>query len=313
MDSVVGIGTILLIILIGGGVVAVVRVIVRSALRVGNLASVLSGVIKKADLEAQTTPKSLSSAEPLLLDRIRRDFPEYNPELIRQRVVKDAKTFYESAQAGRCLYGDGISDQLRERLTSFLPPDVNRDIRVHKAALAAYDDASEDRVLTFQAAASFKDAAGTVRQRRLILKYLAAWSTDTVTLRRPRAHRGVQGLPVLRHRPEGLGRHRLAADGSTGGLRLFFCTFSLYTKRKSAKKRNLRRNIGNAAKTEYLLKVLLGGFSFKKSRIFLFYSYEQSVKKQEKPSGAITRCGILACKIWEEMHKIWNPTTPFPT
>ena len=38
MDSVVGIGTILLIILIGGGVVAVVRAIVRSALRVGNLA-----------------------------------------------------------------------------------------------------------------------------------------------------------------------------------------------------------------------------------------------------------------------------------
>ena len=181
MDSAAGIGTILLIILIGGGVVAVVRAIVRSALRVGNLASVLSGVIKKADLEAQTTPKSLSSAEPLLLDRIRRDFPEYNPELIRQRVVKDAKTFYESAQAGRCLYGDGISDQLRERLTSFLPPDVNRDIRVHKAALAAYDDASQDRVLTFQAAASFKDSAGVTRQRRLILKYLAAWSTDTVT------------------------------------------------------------------------------------------------------------------------------------
>ena len=191
MDSVVGIGTILLIILIGGGVVAVVRAIVRSALRVGNLASVLSGVIKKADLEAQTTPKSLSSAEPLLLDRIRRDFPEYNPELIRQRVVKDAKTFYESAQAGRCLYGDGISDQLRERLMSFLPPDVNRDIRVHKAALAAYDDASEDRVLTFQAAASFKDAAGTVRQRRLILKYLATWPpgprTPSPASRRPTA------------------------------------------------------------------------------------------------------------------------------
>ena len=180
------------------------------------------------------------------MDRIRRDFPEYNPELIRQRVVKDAKTFYESARAGKCLYADGISDQLRDRLESFLPPDVNRDIRVHKVALAAYDDASEDRVLTFQAAASFKDPAGTVRQRRLILKYLAAWSTDTVTgvkkgqlpqLRRPRPRRGVQGLPVLRHRPEGLGRHRLAADGSTGGLRLFFCTFFFSVKRKGARKK----------------------------------------------------------------------------
>jgi hypothetical protein len=75
MESAAGIGTILLIILIGGGVVAVVRAVVRSALRAGNLASVLSGVIKKADLEAQTTPKSLSSAEPLRLDRIRLGAP----------------------------------------------------------------------------------------------------------------------------------------------------------------------------------------------------------------------------------------------
>ena len=36
-------------------------------------------------------------------------------------------------------------------------------------------------MLTFQAAAAFQDAAGTTRQRRLILKYLAAWSTDTQT------------------------------------------------------------------------------------------------------------------------------------
>ena len=175
-----GIGIVLLIILAGAGLVAL-RYVIRAALKVGNLASMLAGVLKKADLEAETTPKSLSSAEPLLMDRIKRDFPEYNPELIRQRVMKDAKTFYESARAGRCLYADGISDQLCERLPSFLPPDVSGDIRVHKVALSAYDDSSQDRVLTFQAATAFRDSAGTLRQRRLVLKYLAAWSTDTVT------------------------------------------------------------------------------------------------------------------------------------
>ena len=157
MESAAGIGTILLIILIGGGVLVALRYVIRAALKVGNLASTVSSIIKKADLEVETTPKSLSSAEPLLMDRIKRDFPEYNPELIRQRVMKDAKTFYESAQAGKCLYADGISDQLRERLPSYLPPDVAGSIQVYKVALAAYDDASEDRVLTFQAAASFKD------------------------------------------------------------------------------------------------------------------------------------------------------------
>ena len=174
-----GIGIVLLIIIVGAGLVAL-RYVIRAALKVGNLASTVTDIIKKADLEVETNPKSLSSAEPLLTDRIKRDFPEYNPELIRQRVMKDARTFYESAQAGRCLYADGVSDQLKERLESFLPPDVSRDIRVYKVALSAYDDVSEDRVLTFQAAASFKDTAGVTRQRRLILKYLAAWATDTV-------------------------------------------------------------------------------------------------------------------------------------
>lgn len=180
MSSTGGIGIVLLILLAGAGLVAL-RYVVRAALKVGNLASLLSGILKNADYEAETTPKSLSSAEPLLMDRIRRDFPEYNPELIRQRVMRDAKTFYESAQAGKCLYADGVSDQLKERLTSSLPPDVSGDIHIHKVALAAYDDSSQDRVLTFQAAASFKDSAGVTRQRRLILRYLAAWSTDTVT------------------------------------------------------------------------------------------------------------------------------------
>ena len=180
MDGIGGIGIILLIRIAGGALVAL-RYVARAALRVGNLASVLSGIIKKADFEAETTPKSLSSAEPLLLDRIKRDFPEYNPELICQRVMKDTRMFYESAQAGKCLYSDGISDQLKERLPSFLPPDVAGGVQVHKVALAAYDDASEDRVLTFQAAAAFRDGAGVIRQRRLILKYLAAWSTDTMT------------------------------------------------------------------------------------------------------------------------------------
>ena len=151
METTGGIGIILLIIIAGGALVAL-RYVIRAALRVGNLASTVTNILKKADFE-----------------------------LIRQRVLKDAKTFYESAQAGRCLYTDGISDQLKERLPSFLPPDVAGGIQVHKAALAAYDDASHDRVLTFQAAAAFQDAAGTTRQRRLILKYLAAWSTDTQT------------------------------------------------------------------------------------------------------------------------------------
>ena len=102
MESIGGIGIVLIIILVGAGLVAL-RYVVRAALKVGNLASTVTSIIKKADLEVETTPKSLSSAEPLLMDRIRRDFPEYNPELIRQRVMKDAKTFYESAQAGKGL------------------------------------------------------------------------------------------------------------------------------------------------------------------------------------------------------------------
>ena len=72
MDGIGGIGIILLIIIAGGALVAL-RYVARAALRVGNLASVLSGIIKKADFEAETTPKSLSSAEPGIVHRIDRD------------------------------------------------------------------------------------------------------------------------------------------------------------------------------------------------------------------------------------------------
>ena len=50
MESGAGIGLILLIILAGGALVAL-RYIVRAALRVGNLATVLSSLLKKADME----------------------------------------------------------------------------------------------------------------------------------------------------------------------------------------------------------------------------------------------------------------------
>ena len=51
MDSAVGIGSLLVILLIGGGVLVALRYVIRAALKVGNLASTVSSIIKKADLE----------------------------------------------------------------------------------------------------------------------------------------------------------------------------------------------------------------------------------------------------------------------
>ncbi len=123
-------------------------------------------------------PRSLSSLESVLLPQVRRDFPEYNSALIAERVKSDAKTYYESGVQGRVLYGEGTSETFRQSFSGALPSDVRGSITVHKVALCGYDRVSQDRMLTYQAAVQYTDTAGEILQRRLVLKYLAAFSDN---------------------------------------------------------------------------------------------------------------------------------------
>ncbi len=123
-------------------------------------------------------PRSLSSLESVLLPQVLRDFPEYNSAVIAERVKRDAKTYYESGIANEVLFSDGTSNSFRQSFSAALPANVKKDVRVHRVALCGYDTRAQDRILTYQAAVQYIDTTDEVRQRRLVLQYLAAFTDD---------------------------------------------------------------------------------------------------------------------------------------
>ncbi len=160
----------------GLGVLYVVIYAVRCITRVGSKAESLIDQIKTADEAARTTPRSLTSVESFMLPQVMKDFPEYNPAVIAERVKRDARLFYESAAVGELLYEGGVSAALKENLK--LPDNVAGGIEVHKVALTAYDRQMRDRLITYQAAVKYDGKDNDVYQVRLKLRYVAAYTND---------------------------------------------------------------------------------------------------------------------------------------
>ena len=137
--------------------------------------SVILSALKSTGAVERPKIRSLSSAGDLFLDRIKRDFPEYNPAMVLNRVKKDARIYLQSAKEGHTLFREGVSDSFREHLAYSLPTDVKGGIEVYNAALSDYDDRGRDRILVFQAAAEYLDSRDALRPVRLTLKYIAAY------------------------------------------------------------------------------------------------------------------------------------------
>lgn len=141
----------------------------------GNILSYILSALKSTGAVERPKIRSLSSAGDLFLDRIKRDFPEYNPAMVLNRVKKDARIYLQSAKEGHTLFREGVSDSFRKRLAYSLPTDVKGGIEVYNAALSDYDDRGRDRILVFQAAAEYLDSRDALRPVRLTLKYIAAY------------------------------------------------------------------------------------------------------------------------------------------
>ncbi len=148
----------------------------RKAHGVLNTAEGLVNEIKDADVRERETPKSLNAMDNLLLPQVLRDFPEYSLEVIESRVKRDARLYYESAAKGRCLLNEGVAFSLRDSVK--FPDDVAGGVIVHRIALAAYDRQGRDKVITYQASVQYDGKDGRHCQRRLVLKYIAAYYAD---------------------------------------------------------------------------------------------------------------------------------------
>lgn len=168
-------GSTVLCIIIGAVLLCVAVPAMRFFHNAGNILSYILSALKSTGAVEKPKIHSLSSAGDLFLDRIKRDFPEYNPAMVLNRVKKDARIYLQSAKEGHTLFREGVSDSFRERLAYSLPTDVKGGIEVYNAALSDYDDRGRDRILVFQAAAEYLDSRDALRPVRLTLKYIAAY------------------------------------------------------------------------------------------------------------------------------------------
>ena len=168
-------GSTVLCIIIGAVLLCVAVPAMRFFHNAGNILSYILSALKSTGAVERPKIRSLSSAGDLFLDRIKRDFPEYNPAMVLNRVKKDARIYLQSTKEGHTLFREGVSDSFRERLSYSLPTDVKGGIEVYNAALSDYDDRGRDRILVFQAAAEYLDSRDALRPVRLTLKYIAAY------------------------------------------------------------------------------------------------------------------------------------------
>ena len=168
-------GSTVLCIIIGAVLLCVAVPAMRFFHNAGNILSYILSALKSTGAVERPKIRSLSSAGDLFLDRIKRDFPEYNPAMVLNRVKKDARIYLQSPKEGHTLFREGVSDSFRERLAYSLPTDVKGGIEVYNAALSDYDDRGRDRILVFQAAAEYLDSRDALRPVRLTLKYIAAY------------------------------------------------------------------------------------------------------------------------------------------
>lgn len=168
-------GSTVLCIIIGAVLLCVAVPAMRFFHNAGNILSYILSALKSTGAVERPKIRSLSSAGDLFLDRIKRDFPEYNPAMVLNRVKKDARIYLQSAKEGHTLFREGVSDSFRERLAYSLPTDVKGGIEVYNATLSDYDDRGRDRILVFQAAAEYLDSRDALYPVRLTLKYIAAY------------------------------------------------------------------------------------------------------------------------------------------
>lgn len=144
--------------------------------RIGYIKNAIDEAIA-ADKEPEK-PRSLSSLESVVLPKILKDFPDFNPRIFAERVRRDAKTYYESGVQGKMLFGEDATETFREAFEDRLPEDVKGGIEVHRVTIAAYDGATRKKVMTCQAAVGYTDKTETLRERRLILVYIAGYADD---------------------------------------------------------------------------------------------------------------------------------------
>ena len=138
--------------------------------------------IKAGDIEAQTTPKSLSDASSALLPRISRDFPEFDTAQMARRAEQDCTTYLESFYDRKNYFTerDGIRsflEQMDTGIANMEGPVAWTSPRVHGGAISRYSNKENFCYVTYQVSYQYS-YNGRTWQKKLEIVYLAADEPD---------------------------------------------------------------------------------------------------------------------------------------
>ncbi len=131
----------------------------------------LVDTIKKVTDETATTPRTVSGSEPMMLARIKRDFPDFNVEVGRE-MVKNAITYYFAA-----LNGDPPDMMQLENVCTHalageilaLPRSDSMEydrLKIHKIVVSNYVKRSSNATVTYQAALEYQ------RPKKSLMQYV---------------------------------------------------------------------------------------------------------------------------------------------
>lgn len=134
--------------------------IVKAVQRTAKKAGALINSIQKVTDETATTPRTISGMEPVIIQRVARDFPDFNIEVGRE-MVRTALTCYFAALNGKtdaaaienvCTHAliDEIMGLSSSNSTSY------DKMRIHKIAASNYAKNRDNAQITFQAAIEYQ-------------------------------------------------------------------------------------------------------------------------------------------------------------
>lgn len=153
-----------------------------------NLSQQLFGTtdIKKAielsEIEAENTPKSVSSMEPLLLDKISKDFPDLNINKIKSMVENSLLDIFsaienQDIEKVKKYNSDKINSWVNSKIDDLNATDVHFDsIKFHRTVINDYRNESGIATMKFQTSLEYfykKDSSiGRKKQDRYEIEFI---------------------------------------------------------------------------------------------------------------------------------------------
>lgn len=124
-----------------------------------NSLSQIANAINIATEQTASTPKSITECEGMMLEKIKCDFPEFNPDIAREIVNSVIYKYFAALDEG--CYIREVRDRCTEAFCDFADQqalDNERcygDIKIHKTRITDYHKKLEEAVITFQTALEY--------------------------------------------------------------------------------------------------------------------------------------------------------------